>query len=158
MPQHIPGRHRIRDRGGMRALLRNGRFLALCCAYGSYLLAYNQLYLALPDDVQRAAGSQAPLSWLFALPPCWSSSPNSRSRAGRATATWGRAERVTTHQTAADSTSASNESRTGSSPNKQFMLIEQVGRMRLRRGHRIVGRDRRLNFRSATSRASPGDR
>ncbi|MFD5264924.1 MDR family MFS transporter [Streptomyces sp. NPDC058335] len=67
MPQHIPGRVPTRKRGGMRALLRNRRFLALCCAYGSYLLAYNQLYLALPDEVQRAAGSQAPLSWLFAL-------------------------------------------------------------------------------------------
>ncbi len=67
MPQHIPGRVRTRERGGARVLLRNRRFLALCGAYGSYLLAYNQLYLALPDEVQRAAGSQAPLSWLFAL-------------------------------------------------------------------------------------------
>ncbi|WP_030247516.1 MULTISPECIES: MDR family MFS transporter [unclassified Streptomyces] len=67
MPQHIPGRIRVRERGGARLLLRNRRFLALCCAYGTYLLAYNQLYLALPDEVQRAAGSQAPLSWLFAL-------------------------------------------------------------------------------------------
>ncbi|MGX5210772.1 MDR family MFS transporter [Streptomyces violaceus] len=67
MPQHIPGRVRTRERGGARVLLRNRRFLALCGAYGSYLLAYNQLYLALPDEVRRAAGSQAPLSWLFAL-------------------------------------------------------------------------------------------
>ncbi|MFB6847324.1 MDR family MFS transporter [Streptomyces sp. NPDC056373] len=67
MPQHIPGRVRVREGGGVGALLRNRRFLALCCAYGTYLLAYNQLYLALPDEVQRAAGSQAPLSWLFAL-------------------------------------------------------------------------------------------
>ncbi|GGS78335.1 MFS transporter [Streptomyces violaceus] len=67
MPQHIPGRARTRERGGARVLLRNRRFLALCGAYGSYLLAYNQLYLALPDEVRRAAGSQAPLSWLFAL-------------------------------------------------------------------------------------------
>ncbi|MGA5895671.1 MDR family MFS transporter [Streptomyces venetus] len=67
MPQHIPGRVRAPRRGGVRTLLRNRRFLALCGAYGSYLLAYNQLYLALPDEVQRAAGSQAPLSWLFAL-------------------------------------------------------------------------------------------
>jgi MFS family permease len=67
MPQHIQGRVRTRERGGARVLLRNRRFLALCGAYGSYLLAYNQLYLALPDEVQRATGSQAPLSWLFAL-------------------------------------------------------------------------------------------
>jgi MFS family permease len=67
MPQHIPGRVRTGQRGGMRVLLRNRRFLALCSAYGTYLLAYNQLYLALPDEVQRATGSQAALSWLFAL-------------------------------------------------------------------------------------------
>lgn len=67
MPRHIPGRAPVRERGGVRAMLRNRRFLALCCAYGSYLLAYNQLYLVLPAEVGRAAGSQAPLSWLFAL-------------------------------------------------------------------------------------------
>jgi Na+/melibiose symporter-like transporter len=67
LPQHIPGRTRVHVRGGTGPLLRNRRFLALCCAYGAYLLAYNQLYLALPAEVERAAGSQAPLAWLFAL-------------------------------------------------------------------------------------------
>ncbi|OQD51833.1 hypothetical protein BM536_037750, partial [Streptomyces phaeoluteigriseus] len=67
LPQHIPGRVRVQVRGGIGPLLRNRRFLALCCAYGAYLLAYNQLYLALPAEVERAAGSQAPLAWLFAL-------------------------------------------------------------------------------------------
>ncbi|WP_405846057.1 MDR family MFS transporter [Streptomyces sp. NBC_01518] len=67
LPQHIPGRARVTEKGGVRALVRNRRFLALCCAYGAYLLAYNQLYLALPEEVERAAGSQAPLAWLFAL-------------------------------------------------------------------------------------------
>ncbi|MFJ4630139.1 MDR family MFS transporter [Streptomyces sp. NPDC088847] len=67
LPQHIPGRTRIKERGGARALVCNRPFLALCCAYGAYLLAYNQLYLTLPEEVERAAGSQAPLAWLFAL-------------------------------------------------------------------------------------------
>lgn len=67
LPQHIPGRPVVRAAGGLRTLLRNRRFLAVCCAYGTYLLAYNQLYLALPDEVQRVAGSQTPLAWLFAL-------------------------------------------------------------------------------------------
>ncbi|MFI5550302.1 MDR family MFS transporter [Streptomyces sp. NPDC051738] len=67
LPQHIPGRGGVRFRGGMGKLLRNRRFLALCCAYGAYLLAYNQLYLALPDEVERATGSQTALAWLFAL-------------------------------------------------------------------------------------------
>ncbi|MFI7870038.1 MDR family MFS transporter [Streptomyces salinarius] len=67
LPQRIPGRVQVRVKGGARLVLRNRRFLALCCAYGAYLLAYNQLYLALPAEVERAAGSQAPLAWLFAL-------------------------------------------------------------------------------------------
>ncbi|WP_033285816.1 MDR family MFS transporter [Streptomyces sp. NRRL F-525] len=67
LPQHIPGRARVTEKGGVRALVRNRPFLALCCAYGAYLLAYNQLYLALPEEVERAVGSQAPLAWLFAL-------------------------------------------------------------------------------------------
>ncbi|MFJ8629911.1 MDR family MFS transporter [Streptomyces sp. NPDC093568] len=67
LPQHIPGRGGVEFRGGLGKLLRNRRFLALCCAYGAYLLAYNQLYLALPDEVERATGSQAALAWLFAL-------------------------------------------------------------------------------------------
>ncbi|WP_340374724.1 MFS transporter [Streptomyces sp. SS7] len=67
LPQHLPGRERVEVRGGIGPLLRNRRFLALCCAYGAYLLAYNQFYLALPAEVERAAGSQAPLAWLFAL-------------------------------------------------------------------------------------------
>lgn len=67
LPQRIPGRAGIRVRGGAGALLRNRRFLALCGAYGACLLAYNQLYLALPAEVERAAGSRAPLAWLFAL-------------------------------------------------------------------------------------------
>lgn len=67
LPQHIPGRQRVQLSGGMGPLLRNRRFLALCCAYGAYLLAYNQLYLALPDEVERATGSQSALAWLFAL-------------------------------------------------------------------------------------------
>lgn len=67
LPQHIPGRARVHSRGGVRRLVRNRGFLALCCAYGAYLLAYNQLYQLLPVEVERAAGSQAPLAWLFAL-------------------------------------------------------------------------------------------
>ncbi|WP_406005815.1 MFS transporter [Streptomyces sp. NBC_00637] len=67
LPQHLPGRSRVHLRGGVGPLLRNRRFLALCCAYGTYLLAYNQLYLALPAEVERAAASQTPLAWLFAL-------------------------------------------------------------------------------------------
>ncbi|WP_258193795.1 MDR family MFS transporter [Streptomyces sp. MA5143a] len=67
LPQHIPGRERVEVRGGLGGLLRNRRFLALCGAYGAYLLAYNQLYLLLPDEVERATGSQAALAWLFGL-------------------------------------------------------------------------------------------
>ncbi|WP_399932734.1 MDR family MFS transporter [Streptomyces kanamyceticus] len=54
-------------RDGVRQLVRNRAFLALCLAYSTYLLAYNQLYLALPAELDRALGSQAALGWLFAL-------------------------------------------------------------------------------------------
>ncbi|MBR7673533.1 MFS transporter [Streptomyces daliensis] len=54
-------------RAAARAALRNRPFLLLCLAYSTYLLAYNQLYLALPEEVVRATGSQAALGWLFAL-------------------------------------------------------------------------------------------
>ena len=64
-------------------MLRNRRFLALCCAHGTYLLAYNQLYLALPAEVERATGSQAPLAWLFALSSLLVVAPNCPSPAGR---------------------------------------------------------------------------
>ncbi|MGM1060412.1 MFS transporter [Saccharothrix sp. Mg75] len=48
-------------------MLRHRRFLALCAAYGAYLLLHNQVYLALPGEVARATGGQAALGWLFAL-------------------------------------------------------------------------------------------
>ncbi|MFI9824340.1 MDR family MFS transporter [Streptomyces sp. NPDC052013] len=67
LPQRIPGRVRTPVRGGVRLVLRNRAFLALCCACGACLLAYNQLYLALPEEVERATGSQTALAWLFAL-------------------------------------------------------------------------------------------
>ncbi|MFI6415451.1 MFS transporter [Streptomyces sp. NPDC050585] len=47
--------------------LRHRPFLALTAAYAAYLVAYNQLYLALPAELDRATGSQAALGWLFAL-------------------------------------------------------------------------------------------
>ncbi|MHC0432666.1 MFS transporter [Streptomyces sp. O3] len=53
--------------GGLRDLARNRAFRALCLAYSAYLLAYNQLYLALPAELDRSTGSQAALGWLFAL-------------------------------------------------------------------------------------------
>ncbi|MFJ4326480.1 MFS transporter [Streptomyces tricolor] len=67
LPRHIPGREPVQVRGGVGPLLRNRRFFALCCGYGAQLLAYNQLYLALPAEAERAAGSQTPVAWLFAL-------------------------------------------------------------------------------------------
>ncbi|WP_030314911.1 MDR family MFS transporter [Streptomyces sp. NRRL B-3229] len=67
LPQRVPGRQQVQLRGGMGTLVRNRGFLALCCAYGAYLLGYNQLYLALPEEVERATGSQSALAWLFAL-------------------------------------------------------------------------------------------
>ncbi|WP_150253798.1 MFS transporter [Nocardiopsis deserti] len=72
MPRTAPDAPAAVDRGtprlreGLRLLLGNRRFLALSLAYSGYLLAYNQLYLALPAEVERATGSQTALGWLLA--------------------------------------------------------------------------------------------
>ncbi|MFD3972462.1 MFS transporter [Streptomyces cyaneofuscatus] len=74
----MPGRERTRDDAitrtaqstpgsSWRAVFTNRPFLVLCLAYSTYLVAYNQLYLSLPAEVERATGSQAALGWLFAL-------------------------------------------------------------------------------------------
>ncbi|MFH9268220.1 MDR family MFS transporter [Streptomyces sp. NPDC017546] len=55
------------ERSSWRAVFTNRPFLLLCLAYSTYLVAYNQLYLSLPVEVERATGSGAALGWLFAL-------------------------------------------------------------------------------------------
>ncbi|MER5551200.1 MFS transporter [Streptomyces sp. NPDC002793] len=50
-----------------REVFANRPFLVLCLVYSSYLVSYNQLYLALPAEVERATGSQSALGGLFAL-------------------------------------------------------------------------------------------
>ncbi|MET8470321.1 MFS transporter [Streptomyces sp. NPDC006422] len=65
MPRRAPVRtRRVR---GARTVFANPRFLALCLAYSGYLIAYNQLYLALPVELTRATGSQDAVGPLFAL-------------------------------------------------------------------------------------------
>ncbi|MFJ3560618.1 MFS transporter [Streptomyces anulatus] len=54
-------------RSSWRAVFTNRPFLLLCLAYSGYLVSYNQLYLSLPVEVERATGSEAALGWLFAL-------------------------------------------------------------------------------------------
>ncbi|PJX71075.1 MFS transporter, partial [Klebsiella sp. G2-16S-Nf13] len=43
------------------------RFVAFIIAYSSWLLSYNQLYLALPVEIQRSGGSEKDLGPLFML-------------------------------------------------------------------------------------------
>lgn len=47
--------------------LRQPRFVAFIIAYSSWLLSYNQLYLALPVEIQRAGGREQDLAPLFML-------------------------------------------------------------------------------------------
>ncbi|MET7369413.1 MFS transporter [Streptomyces sp. NPDC005566] len=58
-------------RGGFprtpRDVFANRPFLVLCLAHSTYLVSYNQLYLALPVEVEHATGSQSALGGLFAL-------------------------------------------------------------------------------------------
>ncbi|MFG3494689.1 MFS transporter [Streptomyces sp. NPDC047928] len=67
MPHRRPAPPARPSGGGTLQVLRHRRFLALAFAYATYLLAYNQLYLALPAELDRATGSQSALGWLFAL-------------------------------------------------------------------------------------------
>ncbi|GAB2664646.1 MFS transporter [Nocardia goodfellowii] len=52
---------------GWREVFANKRFLVFAVAMSSQLVAYNQMYLLLPLEIERAWGSQAPLGWFFAL-------------------------------------------------------------------------------------------
>jgi MFS family permease len=67
LPAH-PGAHAA-DRwlDGWREVVANRTFLLFAMAMSSQLVAYHQLYLLLPLEVERAWGSQAPLGWYFAL-------------------------------------------------------------------------------------------
>ncbi len=47
--------------------MRQPRFVAFILAYSSWLLSYNQLYLALPVEIQRSGGSEQDLAPLFML-------------------------------------------------------------------------------------------
>ncbi|GAA2293221.1 MFS transporter [Streptomyces kunmingensis] len=70
MPRREPARTRpaaVPSGGALRAVFTRPRFLALCLAYSGYLIAYNQLYLALPAELTRATGSQDAVGPLFAL-------------------------------------------------------------------------------------------
>jgi MFS family permease len=71
MPRHTPGaphsagrRHTLH---GLRLLVRNRRFLALSLAYSTYLLAYNQLYLAVPARLDSPAAVAALFAFSSAL-------------------------------------------------------------------------------------------
>ncbi|QZY83023.1 MFS transporter (plasmid) [Klebsiella sp. CTHL.F3a] len=46
---------------------RQPRFVAFITAYSSWLLSYNQLYLALPVEIQRSGGNEKDLGPLFML-------------------------------------------------------------------------------------------
>lgn len=50
---------------GWQEVLRNRRFMVFAVGYSGYLLCYNQLYLALPIELDRI-GVPGALSWLFA--------------------------------------------------------------------------------------------
>ncbi len=52
---------------GWRAALSHRRFMAFACGYAGYLVAYNQLYLAIPEELEHATGSTGLLGPLFVL-------------------------------------------------------------------------------------------
>lgn len=50
---------------GMRAVVRNRRFLLFALGYSGMLVAYNQQYLSLPAELDRSMGSDAALGAIF---------------------------------------------------------------------------------------------
>lgn len=65
---HAPGRSSGEPvPAGWAAVLRNRAFLVFALGYSAYLVSYNQLYLALPVELERATGGQWALGWMFAL-------------------------------------------------------------------------------------------
>ena len=48
-----------------RTVLTNRAFLVFAALCGAQLAAYNQLYLMLPEQLERGVGSQAALGWFF---------------------------------------------------------------------------------------------
>lgn len=52
---------------GWAGVLRNRAFLVFAAGYSAYLVSYNQLYLALPVELERSTGGQGALGWMFAL-------------------------------------------------------------------------------------------
>ncbi|NHC47233.1 MFS transporter [Motilibacter sp. K478] len=66
LPAAPPAHEGERLLDGWGEVLANRAFLLFALAYSTQLVAYNQLYLLLPLEVDRAWGSQAPLGWLFA--------------------------------------------------------------------------------------------
>ncbi|MFE3515422.1 MFS transporter [Streptomyces sp. NPDC059166] len=68
MPSRPPGERKSpTGAANIRGVLLHRPFLLLCAVHSTYLVSYNQLYLALPEEVERATGSQAALGGLFAL-------------------------------------------------------------------------------------------
>ncbi|WP_448851058.1 MFS transporter [Corynebacterium sp. 335C] len=68
------GADRVRPASMLAAwggVLRNRAFLAFAALYSTYLVAYNQQYLALPVELRRATGSDALLGWFFAIASIW---------------------------------------------------------------------------------------
>ncbi|AKK06212.1 Major Facilitator Superfamily transporter [Corynebacterium mustelae] len=49
----------------LATVLRNKLFIAFAVAYSTGLVAYNQQYLSLPVELERATGSQEAIGWMF---------------------------------------------------------------------------------------------
>ncbi|MDO4784919.1 MAG: MFS transporter [Propionibacteriaceae bacterium] len=54
-------------RGALGEVLRNRRFLVFALIHSSYLLSYNQLYLAMPVELERIGAPSANITWMFGL-------------------------------------------------------------------------------------------
>lgn len=82
-----PGDHRDDPwLSGWTDVVRNKLFVLFAVAMSAQLVAYNQLYLLLPLEVERAWGSQTVLGWFFAISAVFvvtSQLPVTRATVGR---------------------------------------------------------------------------
>lgn len=56
-----------RTHRGVREVLSNRRFLLFAVIHSSYLLSYNQLYLAMPYELHRIGAPSGHITWMFVL-------------------------------------------------------------------------------------------
>ena len=70
LPARGAPQHEAAENSARWTTFRQPRFVAFIIAYSSWLLSYNQLYLALPVEIQRAGGNEKIWGRCLCWPRC----------------------------------------------------------------------------------------